>query len=117
MHLLSCPDFVRPLLPSPLGLTGRAPSHQFTVESKGKTPSPSARVFRLGLACELSPVNLLVLVAQPWWRQGDSNPWLPACKAGALPLSYAPVGAVSGQLSAFSENRVFALDLLPLAVN
>jgi hypothetical protein len=25
-----------------------------------------------------------------WWRRGDSNPRPPACKAGALPLSYVP---------------------------
>ena len=27
-----------------------------------------------------------------WWRRADSNRRLPACKAGALPLSYVPPG-------------------------
>src|SRR5207302_9684645 len=28
-----------------------------------------------------------------WWRRRDSNPRPPACKAGALPLSYVPCTA------------------------
>ncbi len=30
---------------------------------------------------------------QPWWRRADSNRRPPACKAGALPLSYVPTPA------------------------
>ena len=26
----------------------------------------------------------------PWWRWGESNPWPPACKAGALPAELHP---------------------------
>ena len=37
-----------------------------------------------------SPGNEQSLGSNHWWRQGDSNPRPPACKAGALPLSYAP---------------------------
>ncbi len=29
-----------------------------------------------------------------WWRRRDSNPRHPACKAGALPLSYAPTNGL-----------------------
>ena len=35
-----------------------------------------------------------------WWRRSDSNRRPPACKAGALPLSYAPEDGAPGSRSA-----------------
>ena len=35
--------------------------------------------------------GLRVRHSRAWWRWADSNPRPPACKAGALPLSYSPV--------------------------
>ena len=33
--------------------------------------------------------------APSWWRWGDSNPWPPACRAGALPAELHPHFAVA----------------------
>src|SRR5436853_864254 len=36
-----------------------------------------------------------------WWRRRDSNPRPPACKAGALPLSYVPRAAQRSGVTVF----------------
>ena len=47
----------------------------------------------LGSRESWSPANL----NHPLWRRSDSNRRPPACKAGALPLSYAPSGETRSQ--------------------
>src|SRR5262249_30889613 len=37
--------------------------------------------------------------ARPWWRRQETNPAPPSFKAGALPLSYAPVSREHGRRS------------------
>src|SRR5205807_8273473 len=49
-----------------------------------------------------------------WWRRRDSNPRPPACKAGALPLSYVPNG-VKGSWREANSSRI--LDCCCLVVH
>ena len=42
--------------------------------------------------CSFQGTNTVILRSQ--WRWGDSNPWPPACKAGALPTELHPQGVM-----------------------
>ena len=43
----------------------------------------------------LSLWSRLVILSYDWWRWWDSNPWPPACRAGALPTELHPHRCVS----------------------
>ena len=46
------------------------------------------------------------------WKCWDSNPGPPACKAGALPLSYTPLAETSIEIVNFYEGQVWDHELL-----
>ncbi len=54
----------------------------------------------------------LVVLRFPWWAKTVSNRRPPACKAGALPLSYSPLGVSIASLPARSQNRARDLGAL-----
>jgi hypothetical protein len=86
----------------------------WVVNDPGLEPVPASRALPLGKLEDVSSVGqrcvgeraraMLALLGDPgvsrlpphgWWRHGGSNPGPRACKARALPLSYAPVRAAA----------------------
>ena len=84
--------------------------------------SPHAVLVPLQLALELSHGSIISLnrCLQLRWRWWDSNPWPPACRAGALPTELHPHWFI-GSLFSFNEliphwklnNNLCTLLLLP----
>ena len=74
-------------------LTGSQPArhstHQFRFTCQTTWITPGATAPRAGFSGSL-PRGLAPRGLSPPWRRSDSNRRPPACKAGALPLSYAP---------------------------
>ena len=70
----------------------------FRTDFRRKFPFSSNLFWRVGPSGLEPPTSRLSGVRSnrlsygpiPWWRWGESNPWPPACKAGALPAELHP---------------------------
>ena len=72
--------------------------------------SPHAVLVPLQLALELSHGSIISLnrCLQLRWRWWDSNPWPPACRAGALPTELHPRGVPFSYQSLEIEQQSFS---------
>ena len=77
--------------------------------------SPQAVLVPLQLALELSHGSIISLnrCLQLRWRWWDSNPWPPACRAGALPAELHPHFRASTASSLFKSSRFPRRCLVP----
>ena len=74
-----------------VGSNGLEPS---TSRLSGARSSHLSYAHSVSVSFPLSPWYLLSFLLSalsvPWWRWWDSNPWPPACRAGALPTELHP---------------------------
>ena len=100
---IAFPLFLQALL-SPFFIGCR---HCLLVGSSGLEPPTSCLSGMRSNLLSYEPVDyfrcvLLSFSRATWWRWGDSNPWPPACRAGALPAELHPLGFFTGVLYLFS---------------
>ena len=60
----------------------------------------------LCISCRSTDQLVSVSISLTWWRWADSNPRPPACKAGALPLSYIPEFQDPGRAFSIPGERI-----------
>ena len=68
-------------------------------------PISIATPLRVPQARSVPPSEVRISSRSAWWRWADSNPRPPACKAGALPLSYSPVWVVAARWAFVDSNH------------